>query len=469
MPHKIKHGLIKQHHSKLLALVRLVDLCVIIVTLWAVLRLQFQEWTEKQTLWVLIAVVGFIVFAEFNELYRENRISALTKEIKNIFLSWGLVIPVLLTADYMGLLIDPLYKQSFTFWVIAVPIEVISYHVIITSIVRSIRKYGRNTRNVAIIGLNPLAREIKTILSQKDWMGLRFVGYFDDRTPDRLKLLDDEKLVGTISELVSKAKNAEVDIIYIVLPMKAESRIHDFLVELGDTTASVYYAPNLFVFDLLQSSVSYFGGIPVVSIYESPFYGVDSVVKRGSDIVLSLIILTLIAPLMAIIALAIKLTSPGDIIFKQRRYGVNGEKIVVWKFRSMTVTEDADKVVQAKKNDMRVTKFGGFLRRTSLDELPQFINVLQGRMSIVGPRPHAVAHNEHYRKQIQGYMLRHKVKPGITGLAQINGFRGETNTLDKMEGRIKYDLEYIRHWSLWLDIKIIMKTIGKGFVGENVY
>jgi putative colanic acid biosynthesis UDP-glucose lipid carrier transferase len=181
-----------------------------------------------------------------------------------------------------------------------------------------------------------------------------------------------------------------------------------------------------------------------------------------------MILIIILIPLL-LIAVAIKLNSSGPVLFKQRRYGLNGEEIVVWKFRSMTVCEDGENINQATKNDPRVTKLGSFLRKTSLDELPQFINVLQGHMSIVGPRPHAVAHNEWYRTQIKGYMLRHKVKPGITGLAQISGFRGETDTLDKMEGRIRYDLLYIQNWSLWLDIKIILLTIHKGFMSAGAY
>jgi putative colanic acid biosynthesis UDP-glucose lipid carrier transferase len=168
-------------------------------------------------------------------------------------------------------------------------------------------------------------------------------------------------------------------------------------------------------------------------------------------------------------ALAVRVSSPGPIIFRQRRYGLYGEEIIVYKFRSMTVAEDGDKVVQARRGDQRVTKVGGFLRRTSLDELPQFINVLQGRMSIVGPRPHAVAHNEQYRKLIKGYMLRHKVKPGITGWAQVNGLRGETATLDRMEARIQYDLDYLRNWSVWLDLWIILRTVKVVLTRENAF
>jgi len=201
------------------------------------------------------------------------------------------------------------------------------------------------------------------------------------------------------------------------------------------------------------------GGLPVLAVCETPFYGVNGIVKRVSDIVLATLILILIAPLLAAIALAVKLSSPGPAIFRQRRYGLNGQEVVVYKFRSMTVAEDGAVVRQATKNDARVTRLGAFMRRTSLDELPQFVNVIQGRMSIVGPRPHAVAHNEMYRKLIKSYMIRHKVRPGITGWAQVNGLRGETETVEKMRARIEYDLDYLRNWSLGLDLKIIWQTI----------
>jgi putative colanic acid biosynthesis UDP-glucose lipid carrier transferase len=215
----------------------------------------------------------------------------------------------------------------------------------------------------------------------------------------------------------------------------------------------------MFVTDLVQGHPASVAGQPVISVCETPFRDGNGLIKRFSDVLFSLAILTLISPVLLGIAVAIKMTSPGPIIFKQRRYGLDGEEILVYKFRSMTVTEDGSNIVQAQKNDRRITPLGAVLRRTSLDELPQFINVLQGHMSIVGPRPHAVAHNELYRKLIKGYMVRHKVKPGITGWAQVNGFRGETDTLDKMQGRINFDLDYLRNWSLQLDIHIIFKTI----------
>jgi putative colanic acid biosynthesis UDP-glucose lipid carrier transferase len=241
--------------------------------------------------------------------------------------------------------------------------------------------------------------------------------------------------------------------------MASQPRILQMLDELKDTTASVYFVPDMFVTDLIQGHADAVCGMAVISVCETPFTGFNGVIKRSSDVVFSLLILLMILPVIALIAIAVKLESPGPIIFKQRRYGLDGEEILVYKFRSMRVTEDGAHIQQAQKNDQRITRLGALLRRTSLDELPQFFNVLQGRMSIVGPRPHAVAHNELYRKLIKGYMVRHKVKPGITGWAQVNGFRGETDTLDKMQGRIDFDLDYLRHWSLPLDINIILRTV----------
>jgi putative colanic acid biosynthesis UDP-glucose lipid carrier transferase len=225
----------------------------------------------------------------------------------------------------------------------------------------------------------------------------------------------------------------------------------------------------MFVTDLIQGRTDSVCGLPVISVCETPFRGPAGILKRGSDVVLATLIMILLTPFMLLIALAVKLSSPGPVIFKQRRYGLDGEEILVYKFRSMTVTEDGGTIEQARKNDARVTRIGALLRRTSMDELPQFINVLQGRMSIVGPRPHAVAHNEMYRPLIKSYMVRHKVKPGITGWAQVNGFRGETDSLEKMEGRIQCDLDYLRNWSLRLDLYIILKTVRLVFRDSAAY
>ena len=257
--------------------------------------------------------------------------------------------------------------------------------------------------------------------------------------------------------------------VYLALPLRAEERLRQVVETLQDTTASVYFVPDVFTFSLLTAGFTDLRGIPLISLWETPFFGISGWVKRLEDLVLASLILLSVSPIMLLIALGVKLSSPGPIIFKQRRYGLDGHEIVVYKFRTMKVCEDGAQVPQATQNDQRVTALGRFLRRTSLDELPQFFNVLQGTMSIVGPRPHAVAHNEYYRRLIPGYMLRHKVRPGLTGWAQVNGWRGETETLDKMEKRVEFDLDYLRRWSLGFDLKIIWLTVWRSLTDSQAY
>ena len=286
---------------------------------------------------------------------------------------------------------------------------------------------------------------------------------------DRLGLEADAQLFGPLTDLGTYVKEHRTDVIFIALPIRHLKRVMNLLDDLRDTTASIYYVPDIFVFDLIQARSGEIHGIPVVAMCETPFYGYRGVTKRLTDIVLSVLILLLFLPLLLLIAVLVKASSPGPVIFKQRRYGLDGREIAVYKFRTMSVTEDGAEVRQASKTDNRITRIGGILRRTSMDELPQLINVLQGRMSLVGPRPHAVAHNEEYRKLIKGYMVRHKVLPGITGLAQVNGCRGETALLEEMEARVNYDLEYLRRWTPMLDVKIILLTAVKVFRDEKAY
>lgn len=328
------------------------------------------------------------------------------------------------------------------------------------------------TSRAVIVGLSDLSRNLTHQFRQNPLLRVGCMGFFDDRWSERLpedKQHPPETLLGSIASAAEFVKSYNVQHIYIALPMSAQPRILALLDELRDTTASIYFVPDILSFNLIQANISTINGIPIVAVCESPFVGINSKIKRISDVALSLFILLLIAPLMLLIAIGVKLTSHGPVLFKQRRYGLDGKEIVVYKFRSMTVMEDNEQVNQATRNDPRITRLGSFLRKTSLDELPQFINVLQGRMSIVGPRPHAISHNEMYRSLIKGYMIRHKVKPGITGWAQINGFRGETDTLGKMQARIDYDLDYLRNWSLFLDLLIIFKTISVVIKDKNAY
>ena len=320
------------------------------------------------------------------------------------------------------------------------------------------------SNKVLVIGSSEKAFKLYHDLSTSKWTGDRPVGIhcFDSKSCD-------QRFTGGLDYAIETVRSGGIRKVYIVMDQANVKQAETLLEVLADSTCSTILVPDLFNFNFLYSRVEDINGTAAIPLFDSRINGINTLLKRIEDICVASIILVLISPVLFSIAIAIKLTSKGPVFFRQIRYGLNGKPILVYKFRTMNVMENGAKVTQAVKNDPRVTKVGGFLRRTSLDELPQFFNVIIGNMSVVGPRPHAVAHNEEYRKLITGYMLRHKVKPGITGLAQINGWRGETDTLDKMEKRIECDLEYIRAWSLWLDIKIIFLTIFKGFIHKSAY
>jgi putative colanic acid biosynthesis UDP-glucose lipid carrier transferase len=324
-------------------------------------------------------------------------------------------------------------------------------------------------RTAVVVGMTDLGLRLAGQLRGDALLGIDVLGFFEARTGNRLPQGSHERLLGTPAELSGFVERNAVNVVYITLPMTRHPRILDLLDSLRDSTASVYFVPDMFVFDLVQARFDMINGIPVVAVCESPFYGLRGIAKRGMDIAVAGSILLAIWPLLLLIALGVRLSSPGPVLFKQRRYGLDGKDIVVYKFRTMTVTEDGDThYTQVTRNDIRVTPFGALLRKTSLDELPQLLNVLAGSMSLVGPRPHAVAVNEQYRRLIRGYMVRHKVKPGITGWAQINGYRGGDD-LPSMTKRIEYDLEYLRHWSLGMDLSILLKTAAVVWADRSAY
>ena len=359
------------------------------------------------------------------------------------------------------------HKLLLAWWCIA-PVSQFAAQILLRLSKPAIARLQGPRERAVIVGINEQGIELARRMAERSH-NLRLIGFFDDRPYDYPNGQHKFRLIGKLQELPRFANENNIDIIYISLPMAQQPRVQMLLDGLRDTTASVYFVPNLFVTDLIQGRVDFVHGLPVVAVCETPFTGPNGVIKRIGDILISLAILALLSPLMLAIALGVKLSSSGPIIFRQRRYGLDGKDIVVYKFRTMTVTEDGDVIRQACQQDPRATRFGAFLRRTSMDELPQFFNVLRGHMSVVGPRPHAVAHNEMYRKLINGYALRHKVKPGITGWAQINGMRGPTETLEKMTERISYDLDYLRNWSLGLDCYIIAKTAWVVLKGSNAY
>ncbi|MYN42057.1 undecaprenyl-phosphate glucose phosphotransferase [Duganella sp. FT109W] len=409
---------------------------------------------------ILMILAFFISSAVFQHLdpYNKWRGGRMAAFVRDMLVGWAVTALLLVGIGQVSGMEERYDHAVVLLWFVLTPLTLLTVQLLAHRL-GAVADHGGDNASAVIVGANDVSVRFANSITRNRSLALRVAGYFDDRGDDRRPNGMSQPMLGRMSDLAAYVREHKTNMIIISQPISAQPRIRKLLDDLADTTASVYFLPDIYVFDLMQARFDTVGGMPVIGIRESPFTGSNSLVKRISDIVLALLIQIMLTPLMLVIALLIKATSPGPIIFRQRRYGLNGEEIIVYKFRSMTVMEDGGKVVQAKKGDQRVTRVGAFLRRSSLDELPQFINVLQGRMSIVGPRPHAVAHNEQYRKLIKGYMLRHKVKPGITGWAQVNGLRGETETLDKMEARIQYDLDYLRNWSLFLDFVIILRTV----------
>jgi putative colanic acid biosynthesis UDP-glucose lipid carrier transferase len=419
---------------------------------------------------VLMILAFFISSAVYQHVdpYRTWRSGRMLAYARDTVFGWCVTVAVLLFLGSASGLKYYYDERVLLAWFVATPVALLVSHLAVRR--GAVRPDQRSeVRSVVVVGANDVGLKFAAVCDRHPNLFMHVHGFFDDRADERHPARLAHPMLGKMGDITAYVRQHHIKMIFISQPISAQPRIRSLIDELQDTTASVYFLPDVYIFDLMQARFDNVAGMPVIAIRETPFMGLNSTVKRASDVVLGALILLLLAPLMLVISLAVRATSPGPVIFRQRRYGLYGEEIIVYKFRSMTVLDDGGTIVQASKDDQRVTRIGGFLRRTSLDELPQFVNVLQGRMSIVGPRPHAVAHNEQYRKLIKGYMLRHKVKPGITGWAQVNGLRGETATLDKMEARIQYDLDYLRNWSLWLDLWIILKTVKVVLTRENAH
>jgi putative colanic acid biosynthesis UDP-glucose lipid carrier transferase len=419
---------------------------------------------------LIIVTVACLVLVQaprnINAQLAAGRVSA----VVHVMFRGILVLAVLLAIGYItGSPLQAYPRRIFLIWAALTPLALVLVTLLMHKVMRHFLINAFDIRSAVFAGYNSISLELSRRLQEIPAMHMELTGFFDDRSGERLGLESSSRLIGSLSELGNYVKAHRTDIIFIALPIRHMKRVMDLLDDLRDTTASIYYVPDIFVFDLIQARSGEIHGIPVVAMCETPFQGYRGVAKRLTDLVLSIVILFLLLPLLAVIAVLVKFSSSGPVIFKQRRYGLDGREIAVYKFRTMNVVEDGAHIRQVSKSDDRVTRIGAILRRTSLDELPQLINVLQGRMSLVGPRPHAVAHNEQYRKLIKGYMVRHKVLPGITGLAQVSGCRGETTELNEMEARVHFDLDYLRHWSPMLDIKIILRTIWVIFRDGKAY
>lgn len=442
----------------------LIDPVLMVITLFSLAIYHEGEVTSK---YVVLSILMFAI--SFPGSWENSK--KLKTEIFDTFSQWFLVFVVLLTFGYITRFLNSFPLDMILVWGVVTPTVLFFSHLIANQYLSSAYYISSVKKTAVIVGVNDLSHQLQQRIKANIESGIELKGFFDvdsERKPAS-PLAVNNPLVGKIEELADYVKKYNIDIIYIALPPSLHVQIMMLLDDLKDTTASIYFVPNFFLSDLIQARIDEIDGMPIVAMCETPFSGFNGFIKGMSDLILASLILIIVSPLMLLLAVGVKLSSPGPVIFKQRRCGLDGTEIIVYKFRSMRVLEDGDVVVQAKSNDSRVTRFGKLIRKTSLDELPQFINVLQGRMSIVGPRPHAISHNEMYRKVIKGYMVRHKVKPGITGWAQVNGYRGETETVESMKARIDYDIAYLKKWSLSLDIRIILKTVLLIFKDAKAY
>jgi putative colanic acid biosysnthesis UDP-glucose lipid carrier transferase len=387
----------------------------------------------------------------------------------DISTSWLSLLLILALCGYATRSLGLFQPDILLWWMVITPVLLWTTYFSGRAVLRRLAARPENRRSAVVVGAGTLGVKVSRAFEARGDIGLSFLGYFDDRADERVDPEAIGQRLGNLRQVAPYVREHGVHEIYITLPLGSQPRILELMEQVQGTTASVFFVPDVFGISIIQGRLQDMNGVPVVGLCETPFTGTNRLVKTASDLLLGSFILLLISPLLLVLAMGVKLSSPGPALFKQRRNGLDGEEIIVYKFRSMRAQDDGAVVNQAVKGDPRITPFGAFIRRTSLDELPQFINVLQGRMSIVGPRPHAVAHNEQYRQLIKAYMVRHKVKPGITGWAQIHGHRGETDTIEKMQARVEYDLEYLRNWSLGLDLQIIVRTIKLVFFDRNAY
>jgi putative colanic acid biosysnthesis UDP-glucose lipid carrier transferase len=456
----------------LIALLYLVNPLLVSVSLAGCVWYYLDQFDEIYFALLLLSFLLALYLVDRVDVDSNNK-TFWAKTVVALTLQWGWEISLLLLIGFATKLTEFYSRKVLLIWFLVTPGVLVMANWMLRCLLYRGAIFVDDTCRAVIVGINDLSRKLANEFELNPLLGITCLGFFDDRKHERLPEPSHRHPEAPISSLKSVAqfvKVHNVQKIFITLPMTANSRIVSLLDQLTDTTASIYFVPDIFVFDLIQANVSTIRDIPVLTVCESPFVGVNGAIKQILDLGLSISILVIAAPVMVLIAIGVKLSSPGPVLYKQRRYGLDGKEIIVYKFRTMTVMDEGGQVeAQATRNDPRITRFGCFLRKTSFDELPQFINVLQGHMSVVGPRPHAVSHNEMYRSLIKGYMIRHKVKPGITGWAQIKGFRGETETIEKMQARIDHDLDYLRNWSLFLELFIIFKTFGVLFGDKNAY
>jgi putative colanic acid biosynthesis UDP-glucose lipid carrier transferase len=431
---------------------------VVVVSLFGLCLIYDVEIDRQMMMFGVVAAALTLVMIRPGQFVRQTFGNPKVAMTVTILQRWLLVLGLLLLIAYAAKTSSEFSRRVVLTWAVMTPGAVTLFSLWLQEVMDRAMADTANQSTALFVGVNEASHSLATRMRKKSQLNMRVMGFFDDRSAERLGVERAAPLLGRLPDVVEYVHSHSIDVIFIALPIRHIKRVLDLIDQLRDTTVSIYYVPDIYVFDLIQAHTQDILGVPVIAMCETPFAGYRGVAKRMFDLLATAAMMPFLLPALLAIAIAVRLSSPGPVIFRQRRYGLDGREITVYKFRTMRVVEDGPHISQAVENDPRVTSVGRVLRRYSLDELPQLFNVLRGTMSLVGPRPHAVAHNEQYRKLIKGYMVRHKVPPGITGLAQINGCRGETAQLEQMQARVDYDLEYLRRWSPQLDIKILIAT-----------
>lgn len=429
------------------------------------IHLDYRYW-QVLALALATSLIVFHWFGFYAPL-REKRLSTyLLNGTWAIFLVFGLLSVFAVATKMNGI-----YSRIWLgYWFIFLWLGFVLSRAIFYSILSYLRTKGFNLKRIIIVGTNQRAQDLVNSLHHTVWAGIKTVLFLAEKPIEAKKIFNIPVRHFSLLNLNKLVQRAHIDEVWMVLPLKEEELIQTIAQHLINASITVRYVPDFLGLSFRRHTMTEISGYPLINLYSTPMEGGRRWLKAIEDRGLGFLFLCIAAPVMLFIALLIKITSPGPIFFKQERHGWNGKKFMVYKFRSMRIhQEQAGQISQATKQDSRITKVGRILRRTSLDELPQLINVLQGDMSIVGPRPHAVAHNEYYKDLVSSYMHRFRMKPGITGWAQINGYRGETDTLEKMQHRVEYDLYYIENWTLAFDFRIILLTLWRGFFHKNAY
>jgi putative colanic acid biosynthesis UDP-glucose lipid carrier transferase len=464
--------LLREHSGGLSIVLRLLDALIVLATGIALYAWRYSDWSIPsyyREAFLLVTVAVFAAFPAFG-VYSTWRMGQFKDALRRLTLAWAFVATCLIVAGFM-VKTSALYSRLWMgLWWASAWAAMLFVRAALRYVFHLVRMKGWNCRRIVIVGAGELGRHVARRIQRDPWRDLVVTGFVDDKPALAGSVLDGVPIMGTASELSALLEKEPIDEVWLALPLRAEQRVKEILYDLRHSTVAVRFVPDIFGFRLLNHAITEVAGIPVLDLNVSPMVGVNRLLKAVEDFILAVMILVLVSPLILLATIGIKLSSQGPVLFRQLRHGWNGKPFTIYKFRTMIPHLEPDgTITQAKEKDPRVTTFGALLRRTNLDELPQFINVLQGRMSIVGPRPHPIELDSRYLEVIDAYMQRHKVKPGITGWAQVNGLRGETDTLEKMKKRIEYDLYYIENWSIWLDIRIIALTVLRGFGDENAY